>query len=147
MTKLEIEPLMLFDTTESLQKNAVQKADPNPIDKNRIEDALKNIQETYEDAIQNDPSLRGWLGAELKKLSNSQGFIQGKIDKSKKTIHESSLQKIANLKSRLFPNQKFQERVVNILHFCNQHDVEIRIQELYKAIEPLNTDLVVLIEQ
>ena len=84
---------------------------------------------------------------ELKKIENNQAAIQSKIEKSKKTSFDGKIKKLTNLKERLFPNQKLQERTQNLLHFCNSKGIDERINELYNAIDPLSNDFTVLIER
>ena len=57
------------------------------------------------------------------------------------------IKKLTNLKERLFPDQKLQERTQNLLHFCNSKGIDERINELYNAIDPLSNDFTVLIEK
>ena len=125
----------------------ITKEDPNPIDKESIAKAITLLNETYQNAIKNDPGLQAWLGSELKKLENNQASIQSKIEKTKKTTFDGKVKKITGLKERLFPDQKLQERTQNLLHFCNAKGIKERIDDLHKAINPLTNDFTILIEK
>jgi uncharacterized protein YllA (UPF0747 family) len=72
--------------------------------------------------------------------------IQQKIDKTKKISFDGQLKKAAKLKENLFPNQKLQERTLNLLHFCNNSSPFQRLKDLYSAIDPLTNDFTILIE-
>tara|TARA_B110000285_G_scaffold56895_3_gene64839 strand:- start:31523 stop:33124 length:1602 start_codon:yes stop_codon:yes gene_type:complete len=145
--KLGLLPTDLFESTSNLQKKVITKEDPNPIDKESIAKAITLLNETYQNAIKNDPGLQAWLGSELKKLENNQASIQSKIEKTKKTTFDGKVKKITGLKERLFPDQKLQERTQNLLHFCNAKGIKERIDDLHKAINPLTNDFTILIEK
>ena len=145
--KLGLTPTDLLEPMPVLQKKVIAKEDPNPIDKEKVTKALTLLSDTYKNAIKNDLGLQAWLGSELKKIENNQTAIQSKIEKSKKTSFDGKIKKLTNLKERLFPNQKLQERTQNLLHFCNSKGIDERINELYNAIDPLSNDFTVLIEK
>jgi uncharacterized protein YllA (UPF0747 family) len=146
MRQLKLTPNELFESNVTLEKKAVKKEDPNPINKNALDKHLHSIQQIYTDAIRKDEGIRPRVEAELKKIEHLYKGLESKIEKSKKNSFEGQLKKIGKLKERLFPGQKLQERSVNLLHFCNQAGPKERIEDLYNAIDPLSTDFTILIE-
>lgn len=146
MRQLNLTPNELFESNVTLEKKAVKKEDPNPINKNALDKHLHAIQQIYTDAIRKDEGMRPRVEAELKKIDHLYKGLESKIEKSKKNSFEGQLKKIGKLKERLFPGQKLQERSVNLLHFCNQAGPKERIEDLYNAIDPLSTDFTILIE-
>jgi len=146
MRQLNLTPNELFESNVTLEKKAVKKEDPNPINKNSLDKHLHAIQQIYTDAIRKDEGMRPRVEAELKKIDHLYKGLESKIEKSKKNSFEGQLKKIGKLKERLFPGQKLQERSVNLLHFCNQAGPKERIEDLYNAIDPLSTDFTILIE-
>tara|TARA_B100001287_G_C22685414_1_gene533119 strand:- start:2368 stop:3966 length:1599 start_codon:yes stop_codon:yes gene_type:complete len=136
----------LFEQTELLQKMYISKSDTNPVDTEKVSMALEIIEKTYIESLEKNQGLKSWLGAELKKIKRQHKSIQQKIEKTKKSNFDGQLKKVAKLKENLFPNQKLQERTLNLLHFCNSGTPKERLQELYHAIDPLTNDFTVLIE-
>ena len=136
----------LFKQTEVLQKKILTNADTNPIDSEKVLVALEITEKTYQEAIKNEPGLKSWLGAELSKIKKQHKSIEQRIEKTKKSTFDGQLKKVAKLKENLFPNQKLQERTLNLLHFCNKSSPKQRIKELYRAIDPLTNDFTILIE-
>jgi bacillithiol biosynthesis cysteine-adding enzyme BshC len=136
----------LLQSRTALEKQVINKADPNPIDKITIEKHQASIRELYHNAILQDNGMKSWIGAELNKLDKLNHALQVKIEKAKKNSFESQVKKISKLKERLFPKQKLQERSVNLLHFCNQAGPKQRIADLYNALNPLSTDFTIIIE-
>ena len=136
----------LFEQTEVLQKKILSNSDSNPIDIEKMSLALDLTEKIYIEAIKNDPGLKSWLGAELNKMRQQHKSIQQKIDKTKKISFDGQLKKAAKLKENLFPNQKLQERTLNLLHFCNNSSPFQRLKDLYSAIDPLTNDFTILIE-
>ena len=136
----------LFEQTELLQKKILAISDSNPIDIEKISQAIETMEKAYLKSIKNDPGLKGWLGAELNRIKQQHKSIQKRIEKTKKSAFDGQLKKVAKLKENLFPNQKLQERTLNLLHFCNNSSPKQRLQELYNAIDPLTKDFTILIE-
>ena len=136
----------LFEQTEVLQKKILSNADTNPIDSEKVLVALEIIEKKYQESIKHEPGLQSWLGAELNKVKKQLKSIEQRIEKTKKNTFDGQLKKVAKLKENLFPNQKLQERTLNLLHFCNNSSPKQRIKELYRAIDPLTNDFTILIE-
>lgn len=136
----------LFEQTEVLQKKILTNADTNSIDSEKVLVTLEIIEKTYQEAIKNEPGLKSWLGAELSKIKKQHKSIEHRIEKTKKSTFDGQLKKVAKLKENLFPNQKLQERTLNLLHFCNNSSPKQRIKELYRAIDPLTNNFTILIE-
>ena len=146
MTQLGLTIEELFEQTEQLQKKMLAQSDTNPIDIEKVSKALEIAETTYLESIKNNPGLDGWLGAELNRIKQQHKSIQQKIEKAKKSTFDGQLKKVAKLKENLFPNQKLQERTLNLLHFCNNSAPKQRLKELYHAIDPLTNDFTILIE-
>jgi soluble cytochrome b562 len=146
MRQLDLTTNELFESIAILEKKAVKKEDPNPINKNALDKHLSSIEQIYTDAISKDEGMRPRVEAELKKIDHLYKGLVSKIEKSKKNSFEGQVKKIGKLKERLFPEQKLQERSVNLLHFCNHKGPRERIEDLYNAIDPLSTDFTILIE-
>ena len=146
MTQLGLTIEELFEQTEQLQKKMLAQSDTNPIDIEKVSKALEIAETTYLESIKNNPGLDGWLGAELNRIKQQHKSIQQKIEKAKKSTFDGQLKKVAKLKENLFPKQKLQERTLNLLHFCNNSSPKERLQELYRAIDPLTNDFTILIE-
>ena len=146
MTQLGLTIEELFEPTELLQKKMLAKSDTNPIDLEQVSKAIEIVEISYLESIKNNPGLNDWLGAELNRIKQQHKSIQQKIEKAKKSNFEGQLKKVAKLKENLFPEQKLQERTLNLLHFCNNSSPKERLQELYRAIDPLTNDFTILIE-
>ena len=146
MRQLDLTSNELFESIAILEKKAIIKEDPNPINKNALDKHLSSIQQIYTDAIKKDEGMRPRVEAELKKIDHLFKGLESKIEKSKKNNFEGQVKKIGKLKERLFPGQKLQERSVNLLHFCNHKGPRERIEDLYNAIDPFSTDFTILIE-
>ena len=146
MTQLGLTIEELFESTELLQKKMLAKSDTNPIDLEQVSKAIEIVEISYLESIKNNPGLNDWLGAELNRIKQQHKSIQQKIEKAKKSNFEGQLKKVAKLKENLFPKQKLQERTLNLLHFCNNSSPKDKLQELYRAIDPLTNDFTILIE-
>ena len=131
---------------ESILMSAFFPTDTNPIDLEQVSKAIEIVEISYQESIKNNPGLNDWLGAELNRIKQQHKSIQQKIEKAKKSNFEGQLKKVAKLKENLFPKQKLQERTLNLLHFCNNSSPKDRLQELYRAIDPLTNDFTILIE-
>ena len=105
----------LFEQTELLQKKILAISDSNPIDIEKISQAIETMEKAYLKSIKNDPGLKDWLGAELNRIKQQHKSIQKRIEKTKKSAFDGQLKKVAKLKENLFPNQKLQERTLNLL--------------------------------
>lgn len=91
-----------------------------------------------------DPGLSQFADAEITRINKQIDQIQSRLLRASKSKHESAMKSIEQIKSRLFPGNGLQERVVNFFIFCHKGDVTNKIELLYSAIEPFENDLIVI---
>ena len=72
--------------------------------------------------------------------------IKAKLIKLSKANNESAMSAIEQIKERLFPDDKLQERTANFLSFCPEGNYSQRIEELYSCLNPFDNDFIVLRE-
>ena len=63
-----------------------------------------------------------------------------------KSKHDDAMNGISAIKTRLFPENELQERVVNFFQFCAAGNVQERLTQLYNSLDPMENDLIVIRE-
>lgn len=71
---------------------------------------------------------------------------KNRLEKSVKSKHEKALKSIEQLKEKLFPANGMQERSFNFFQFCPDGNYKNKLQNLYTAIEPFDSSILILIE-
>ena len=137
----------LFKDLSSIKKKHVQKNDTAPLNDEEISRGLNLLETSLRASSTEQKSLEAWIGSELKKIEKSITQIKSKILKEKKKSHEVDLVRIEKIKESLFPNGHLQERHQNLLHFCNRNSYPSIINDLSKAIDPLNKGFTIISEQ
>ena len=69
-----------------------------------------------------------------------------KLEISQKQKHEKAIKQIEQIKERLFPKGAMQERSMNFFQICPEGNVSEKLQDIYKAINPTNSDINIVIE-
>jgi hypothetical protein len=93
-----------------------------------------------------DPSVKSWIEAEFTRLEKQVEGIKNRLEKSVKSKYEKALKSIEQLKEKLFPANGMQERSFNFFQFCPNGNYKNKLQNLYTAIEPFDSSILILIE-
>ena len=93
-----------------------------------------------------DAGMSGYGQAEARKLEKQIEGIKAKMVKQAKTKHESSMSAIEQIKQRLFPNGKLQERSTNFFSLSPDGHYEEKLSMLYNSIDPLENDFIIIRE-
>jgi uncharacterized protein YllA (UPF0747 family) len=87
-------------------------------------------------AVETDPTLGEMIEAEKIKLTKQIEQIESKIKRSLKKREEASLNRIINLKAKIFPENGLQERHDNFFQYHTSLDLDI-MQLLKDNLNPL----------
>lgn len=147
LNTLDMEVNDVFKDIDVLKQEYVKKNDLRPFNETTVNEALASIENSVKEALHGHKGLDKWIEAELKNLNQSVSQMKNKILKEKKKAHDQNLLKIEKVKEKLFPNRNLQERLQNLLHFCNTGGYNQRIDDLLQSIDPLNNDFTILIEE
>jgi len=114
-------------------------------------DSLDSIGEELkkaliENARQVDSNLENYGTSEAVKLEKQLNGFKEKLYRQTKTEHDSTLKSIDQIKERLFPNGRMQERSINFFQFCPDGHYSDKLDELMKAMNPFEGDLIVLMD-
>jgi bacillithiol biosynthesis cysteine-adding enzyme BshC len=93
-----------------------------------------------------DVNTEKLIAAEGVKLAKHYNYIKEKLIKSVRQKHDKDLSTIDYIFEKLFPNGGLQERKFSILSMCSDGDLESRIAQLYKCIEPFSSDFLIVRE-
>ena len=107
MRQLKLTPNELFESNVTLEKKAVKKEDPNPINKNALDKNLHSIQQIYTDAIRKDEGIRPMVEASSKKSNIYIKDWNRKSKNRKKIVLMDSLKKLENLNKDCFQGKSF----------------------------------------
>ncbi len=107
------------------------------LDFNQEKLEIGNLQKMLQEKVKVlDPSLSGYIGAEVNKIEKILDEIEKRFTKSSEKKNEEGINQILNVKAKLFPQDELQERHENIFTFKINHPSII--QELLNTLDPLD---------
>ncbi|RZL34813.1 MAG: bacillithiol biosynthesis cysteine-adding enzyme BshC [Pedobacter sp.] len=134
-----------FLPTEELQTIWVKK---NSESKITLDDDKRALQAVFDkiklSAFKIDKTLENSADAAKTKTNHLIEKLEQKFLKAEKRKHETSLNKIENVKKRLFPNGTLQERVVNLAPMYVNYGDDF-ISSLIENFQPLGGDFTLLL--
>lgn len=135
----------VFDDVHKLKKDFILKNTTSELDFSELDKLLRDFTEALKIKVSDvNEGLSKYAEAEITKMKNQCSSIQQKLIKAEKEKHENSLKQIEQIKEKLFPNDKPQERVSNFFSLCSDGNVYSHLTSIYDAISPFEKDLIVL---
>ncbi len=144
MTKLSLTDEDLFLTSDELSRKYIESKNINVIDFVDVQSKVDEIFESISSKIGAvDPTLVFAVGGEKQRTSKAIQAIEEKIIKALKRQDETGINKIQNLKNKLFPNGSYQERTINFSQYFAAYGNKF-IDEILSHSNPLNTQLKII---
>jgi bacillithiol synthase len=144
--KLNLQPEDLFKDTNVLKKQITAQFEQDGLslteEKEQVEAVFQRIAEL---AAGIDPTLAKTVAAERQKTHNALEVLEKKLVKANDSKYETYFNQLTNLKEKLFPGGSLQERTDNLLTY--QTNNPEFIQELLKALDPLENKFTILEEE
>lgn len=135
----------IFDDINKLKKDFILKNTSGELDFSELSKLLLEFtNELKRKVIGVNEGLSNFAEAEITKMNNQFSSIQQKLIKTEKEKYENSLKQIDQIKEKLFPNDKPQERVSNFFSLCSDGNVYTHLAAIYDAIDPFEKDLILL---
>ncbi len=126
--KLNLKPASLFEEINQIKTLFLQNVGNHEFDLSLEKKELDKLFEKIKSkAVDVDPSLSGFVGAESAKGFKILDEIGKKIKKSEEKNNEIAISQIDNLKEKLFPAGGLQERHDNFLNFHLNHPDFIKL--------------------
>ncbi len=135
---LEVRHLFLEDA--AYHQLLLEKLHVEQFDFSEEEKGLELVKQHLKDkAFKADKTLVQAAEAEMAKIAKSLGDFQKRLDKALENKHQLDIQKLQNIRKKLFPEGELQERHDNFLNFyINRPDF---IQEIYEALDPFHFEM------
>jgi bacillithiol synthase len=147
MQKLDLNPVDLFKSTETLIKEFVSNNAELEINLEQQGEAIRAIYQTVSDlAAAVEPTLKPTVEAELQKALNGLKNLEHKIAKAEKHKHESSITQLRKLKEKLFPGDGLQERHDNFIPYYLKHGKEF-FNAIQTGFNPLGLNFTIISEK
>ena len=122
--KYQIELLELFNDIEPLLSKISEQVSEVKVDA-LFESLQTKIREAINEARfgiqQVDPTLSGTVDGTLSKFESHLQMLKEKAQKAQQQKQDVSLKQIQKAANNIFPNENFQEREFNIMHFMNKY--------------------------
>lgn len=147
MDKLELELSDIFKSADEIKREFIEKNGESTREFNSIKTKVDELKAEISSVFGNEKALEQYKNAEFTRLDKQISNIQNKLVKHEKSKFDSAMKNIEAIKNRLFPNGGLQERTINVLSLASDGKLNERMNELFKAIEPFNNDLIVLREK
>jgi len=90
-----------------------------------------------------DPNMKGFLEAEMTRLSKQMENLEQKLLRAEKNKFEKSLKQMDQIKDKLFPNGGLQERSSNFFNFCSDGKVQEHLLKMKESLDPFEKDFTV----
>ena len=97
----------------------------------------QNQEEFLEKYKDTDKSFIGALSAQEKKQLNGLKMLEKRLIKSEKKVYNNKINRVIEIRKKLFPNEKLQERSVNFSEFYVNEGANL-IDILKNNLDPLN---------
>ena len=137
----------LFSDITNVKKQYLMSNSADEIDFSISDNAFDELLWQLEDKAKfMDINTEKMIAAESVKLAKQYGYIKEKLLKSVKQKHEKDLKSIDTVFDRLFPNGGLQERHFSIFSLCPDGNLQDRIAQIYKYIEPFSPEFLVVRE-
>lgn len=138
----------LFKSIHDLKKQIIYNFESSNVDFELIDFQYNQFKTDFLSKVdQVDPSLNSKIGAELTKIEKQIENLKNQLEKSIKLKHEKSLVGVEQLKNKLFPNNKLQERSINFFQFCAEGIFSKKLLELKKIIQPFDSKFLIIDER
>ena len=136
-----------FADSHKISKEFIKRQDSSALDFSAIDGLFDSLKEQVSTLISDhEASLSSTVGADLSKMQNVLQSIKDKSWRAEKLKHEKSIKVIDQVKEKLFPNGNMQERSMNFFQICPEGNVSEKLHDIYKAINPTNSDINIVIE-
>ena len=136
-----------FKDKKSIVTKYLQKHEAESIDYSALILGFENLKnQIIEKAIEIDSQLKSSSAAEIVRMEKSFIAAINNMDRALKTKHDKALKQIDQLKEKLFPKGKLQERSLNLLQICPEGDLKNKIDMIYQAINPFSSTIKIIIE-
>lgn len=146
LQKVDMQPKDIFADTETLISEFVRK---NTREELVLKDEYLEIEKLFSalgrKAANIDVTLKASVEAEKTKALRSIGRLEHKFLKAEKNKFSWQTELIRQVKSHLFPQNKLQERVENILPFYAIYGPEF-LDVIYHSLDPLNKEFTLIKE-
>ena len=135
----------LFDDEHSLHKSYVSRNAEKEIS---VVKEMLQTEKLFEELLAKteDKSLQKSILSDKHKQINILNKIEQKLIKSEKQKHQVKLAQISQIKNKLFPSNKLQERFDNIIPFYLQYGEDF-IGRLKLNLDPLNSNFTIFKEE
>ena len=136
--KLDISIEEMFLSERKLKDILVRKYSKLELDFTDLKQQLINqFSELKKKAKHTDKSFIGALSAQEKKQLNGLKILEKRLIKSEKKAHNNKIDRVIEIRKKLFPNEKLQERSVNFSEFYVNEGANL-IDTLKNNLDPLN---------
>lgn len=146
LQKLDLQITDTFKDKEVVKKEYILKNSDYDSDLSEEKAAIQRWMEKARDkAALVDSTLGPSVGADAQKIQNTLNQIEGKILRSIKHQHDTSLKQIDSIYQSLFPDQVLQERHDNFLNLYAKHGQQF-IDYLIEHLNVIDQEFVVMTE-
>ena len=147
MAKIEMHIEETFRDTNLLKKEFVFKNAGEQLNFENLDKSAEHLYRLIEEIITGiDVNKRSYAEAEIAKLHKQLDGIKEKMIKHSKVKHDEIMKLIDFIKSKLFPGGGLQERSANFFSFCPEGNYRENIKLLYDALDPEESDFMVIRE-
>ena len=145
LAKLNLESLSIFRDLNDLKKDFIFENSGDSLNFDVLDQLTNQMIALFHDQITEvDASLKPFAAAEEVKLQKQMDGIKAKLVKQQKSKFDNTMKQLEDIHEKMFPMNSVQERVDNFFSFCAQGEVYSVLENLKKAIDPWEKDLIVL---
>jgi bacillithiol synthase len=127
MEKYQLGLIDFFGTAQKLNSSVIDFVSEVKIDEMFKEAAEKinNLTSEMKFGLNYiDPTLLGALETTKEKIDQQLELLKNKVSEAQNRKHDTALRQVNKVISNIFPNQNFQEREINIIHFMNKYGLD-----------------------
>ena len=127
LEKYQIEMKEIFGDTATIETKVIETVSEVSID-DMFTEAYQKINDLTNEMKYGlnyiDSTLLSPLESTREKMEQQLAVLKSKVEEAQKRKYETALRQIRKVINNLFPNNTFQERELNIVHFLNRHGLD-----------------------
>jgi uncharacterized protein YllA (UPF0747 family) len=110
-------------------------------DYNKLQQSWFHYKNNFSELVHLElPQEKKMIAAELTRIQKQIEALEEKFEKARKAKFDKAIKQIEQLSEKIQPKGHQQERNLNILQFCPDGEIAVRIAQIYAQLDPFSQE-------
>ncbi len=110
-------------------------------DYNKLQQSWFHYKNNFSELVHLElPQEKKMIAAELTRIQKQIEALEEKFEKARKAKFDKAIKQIEQLSEKIQPKRHQQERTLNILQFCPDGEIAVRIAQIYAQLDPFSQE-------